>query len=511
MTVKDERQKIIATLSGSHAHHSGLIGAAPHNVENTVVALTMEETRAALESKQNAAEYKRLEMVKKRQEKEVQRILENENQLQLVQKKIEAQEEKAEELKKERAVLKKKKEDEMLKKREKRQEEQHAKYLKQLEARQQMAEDDARREEAEIEKEKQDMKLREKRLREADEKRRAVVVERQRQMREMINAQERQAELNRVKMDEREDKLHKALALKKIQRREERERSQAEAKKRISAALDRQKKNQEENLKTFLDKQAAAATRAAERREVEEEKMAKRVVELADKKKVRKQRLEDAYAKDDDKRQGILDHRSAAEARFAIYKAERDQELAEKTMLEDIRKVQKQENVVRVRRVEDFNRLMVLQKIQEDDDRSDRLKAEREYLRAQVRVLILLEFLFAPVVNAPLLDLLVFVATSYLPLWDVHCHFSKSKVRMTVSFASSSCSMPWKWPGKPITSNISTRFCEYFTCWNLQTISYCSLKPTGPEETASGARTRTMKNRRRMVATPRLRSHNFLI
>ena len=104
----------------------------------------------------------------------------------------------------------------------------------------------------------------------------------------------------------------------------------------------------------------------------------------AEKDAVRAGRLEDAKATLQAKKDKTVADRLLRAEKMATEHAMRQSTKWTTKLEKDMHLQDKLENVERIRRVEEFERLKLMQKIQLDDDRSERIKQERAYLMEQV-------------------------------------------------------------------------------------------------------------------------------
>ena len=80
---------------------------------------------------------------------------------------------------------------------------------------------------------------------------------------------------------------------------------------------------------------------------------------------------------------GIVEGRAKREQYYSVVTAKREKELTLKKCESELAKVDRVQNVARIRRIDDFLRLQTLQKVQEDDQRSVTIKAEKKFLAEQ--------------------------------------------------------------------------------------------------------------------------------
>jgi hypothetical protein len=322
-----------------------------------------------------------MEALRRRQEKELEKIMERETALAEVHQKIQRAE--AEEYKKkkehEKAVLKAKAELEKKNKaraaEKKRAEEEELARKKEIE----------RKEAAFAEKMKKladiEAKRIEKEAREAEKVRQQKMEEYRQKTEALIKQQADLAEKNRLIMVEREIRVKAQMEAKKEAKRLEVEASRAAATLRIQSAIERSNEMHEKMKADFYERQTKAAQLAKENAVVEREKQKKAAEAREKKNKIRYDRLITAYNKRADYRQSIVDHRNERDGGYEKIEAARQQEIQKQKYLASLKVQDKIENVERTARINEFKRLQTLKRI-EDGDRKyeDILSKKRELM-----------------------------------------------------------------------------------------------------------------------------------
>lgn len=87
-----------------------------------------------------------------------------------------------------------------------------------------------------------------------------------------------------------------------------------------------------------------------------------------------------------DHRKDIVRRRKEKEKFLNVVSKQREEELSELKLTRSISLMDKLDNVNRIKRIDEFVKMQTLQKINTDDVRSERIKAEREYLINQRKV-----------------------------------------------------------------------------------------------------------------------------
>lgn len=353
-------------------------GGAP---SSPIKALTAEEIRLNEERKAAAmiaAEEKRMEALRKRQQDELDRIIEREKTLAESQAKLARTEE--EERKRKKLHDKKVAEEKLEEEKRRAQREAELKQLEHDEAikRRQLA-----RKEAEVEEKlKKQHLIREreimKRARELDEERKQKVEEARRKTEALLKLQEDLAEQNRLKMIEREARILQQLEEKKERKRQEIESQRDASLKRIEEAIH---KRVEEHVKVetlFHQKQEHAAILAKENHKLELDRLKKQAQERNERNKLRFSRLVDAYRSRNQKRQDIILRREERDQVYGRIKEERDKEISMIKFHSELKLQDKLENVERVARMNEFHRLQILQKIYTEDNKYEEIKNSRD-------------------------------------------------------------------------------------------------------------------------------------
>ena len=299
--VKMERN-IIMQYAERHARIMG----------NTSAESVMNDAREK-EMKRSGAleiEERRVENLKKRQEKEMSKMVEREQATAALQLKIKHAEE--EDLRKRKLH-------------EKKVQEQRAEAAKKNAQRlieiadadkeeQEKKREIARREQEFDEKRKiahqKAEKQRAKDARMRDEERAAKIEEYRRKTDALIQQQISLAEDNRLKMLEREQRVQNQLVTKTENKKEEIRLNKEKAQKRIGEALEKHHELHEMKKKKFHEHQKEAAVRAAENRVVELERLKKQMDDRDKREKMRWGRLVDAYTTRENHRDDIISRRN---------------------------------------------------------------------------------------------------------------------------------------------------------------------------------------------------------
>eukprot|EP01034_Spumella_vulgaris_P024159 gene24160-30472_t len=297
-------------------------------------------------------EERRIEALRRRQEKELSKIVEREQTLAALQQKIKRAED--EEIKKKRNL-----------------EREEAEKKREMERR-----------EAEVEEKiKKSRLLMERTLtkeaREKDEERKIKMEEYKAKTEALIKLQEDQAERNRLDMLEREQRIMAQLEAKKEAKREEVQTNREKATKRIEEALEKHHEMHEMKKKEFNEHQKEAERRAKEQAIQERERLKKQADDRDKRNNVRMGRLIDSFKTRTEKREDIVERRNEKDQVYDRVKEERDQQIAMMKFQSDLKLQDKLDNVERVARMNEFKRLQTLQRIYTQDHKYEEIKQTR--------------------------------------------------------------------------------------------------------------------------------------
>eukprot|EP01041_Mallomonas_annulata_P000415 gene415-751_t len=337
-------------------------------------------TSTALEMEQ-----KRLDAVRRRQEKEIGKMIAREQALVDLQLKIKHSED--EEIKKKKEHDKKVAElkAQAEKKKAKRAQEQAEKEQEELLKRKQLMKKESaferKRKEAEIQLQKklaEDAKQR-------DVERQQKLEEHRKKTESIMEQQLEIAEQNRLKITEREAFVRSQLEAKKEQKKEELHSRRDTSIKRIKEALDKHHSLHEDKKSKFLQSQDEAAARTKELESLERDKLKKQAEDREKKNRQRLSRLFDASRTRAEYRQEIMDKINAKDAIYEKMRQEREESLKERNFQNELRMQELRENVERVARMKEFQRLQTMRKIQSEDERTKRLEMEKQDMQLRHR------------------------------------------------------------------------------------------------------------------------------
>ncbi|CAM9171295.1 unnamed protein product [Ectocarpus sp. 8 AP-2014] len=386
--VKKERQSIINFLSSKEQPGLPALGKSGSGLLAGVTAASA--TDVELEARRIKAgileiERKRGLVIAERQEKEMQRVVENEQRMADLHKKI---------LRVEEADAKRRAEHDQrvaqqraaaAEKRAKKEMEKHEREKVEDEQRREMikraAEAEARQ--LKIEKELEVQRIGEAAKRE--EERRALKEQQDQETAALIRAQEEKAEERNRIMAEREARVQAQLDEKKAAKAAEVAAQRASAEQRIQEVMEKNRKIQQDKKIAYDLKVAEVARRKAERMEGDEAQAKKRAEDQAKQDNIRAKRLEASYQDRADHRKDILARRRQKDKFYGQIRSERCKDLAMKKLYHDLVMEDKRQNIERrvLRRVDEFVRLQTLLRIEQETERTEKIKTEREFLVEQ--------------------------------------------------------------------------------------------------------------------------------
>ncbi len=384
-TFEKKRQDKIATVKAERSaiiqYTERKLKLQASNTSNTnSIAAQLAAMKEAEASNLLEIEIKRMEALKKRQEKEMNKMIEKEKQsaaLQLKIKHAEAEEEvkKKMHLKKvaeQRAAAEKKANERLLE-------------LKRKEEEEEVKRKEVAKKEREFAEKMKIIALENERkiareARERDMERTAKIQAYREKTEALLAVQAKLAEDNRVKMFEREQRVQAQLEHKKELKRIEVAEARAKAAKRIAEAKEKYNEIAVAKKAAFDKTQKEATIRAKENAVLEKEKIRKLADEREKKVRTRYGRLVDAYHKRTDHRQSIIDRRNEKDSTFGKIQEDRDNYTSMLKFSTALKLQDKIENVKRIARVNEFHRLQTLKRCEEADSRYDRIQAQRQQL-----------------------------------------------------------------------------------------------------------------------------------
>lgn len=314
-----------------------------------------------------------MEALKRRQEKELSKIVEKEKTMAALQQKIAHSEQ--EELRKKKLHEKKVAEEKAIEEKKRKERELE---LKRKEEEEEAVKRELARKEAEVEEKLKKRRLimerqllKEARMR--DEERKQKVEEARKKTEALLKAQEELAEQNRLKMLEREQRIIQQLEEKKQKKKEELQMQRDLAAKRIAEAIEKHHEIHIKKKQEFDERTAAALQRAKENEQLERERLKKQADQRDQKNKTRLRRLVDAFRNRQDHRQDIVHRREEKDSVYMTIKERRDHEIAMMKFMTDLKLKDKAENVDRVLRMQEFRRLQILQKIYNEDNKYEEI------------------------------------------------------------------------------------------------------------------------------------------
>ena len=332
------------------------------------------------------AEEKRMEALRRRQEKELEKIMEREANMAELHQKIARAE--AEERKKQKEhakqVLLAKAEAE------KRAKNQKAKVAA-AEAEEEAKKREMQRKEAAfaekmIKTQMEEKARAEKEARLRDEERKQKMEDYKRKTAELLKQQAELAEENRLNMLERERRVQEQLVEKKAKKAAEVADSRARAKVRIEAALHKYHEMHEQKKRDFDIAQEKAQVLLKEKNRAEVQ-MQKEQLEAREKKNaMRYNRLVQSFQKRTEHRKEIQEHMNSKDGGYDRLWAERMEQIKYDKFVSDLKMREKQENVQQTLRQGEFKRLQTLGRIEDADLRYEEIQNRKKNLMSSYRM-----------------------------------------------------------------------------------------------------------------------------
>jgi hypothetical protein len=336
-----------------------------------------------VESSMLREERKRVELLRKRQEKDIEQMMQFEMNIVKMQKEQKRLEELEEIKKKARAAEREKKRLASVQRRAKME---MAKKLAADEEEERMKEQ-ARRDYQFAEKQKREQQAREKALakqaREKELERRRQQAAREKQLADMEAAQEAMVARRLAKMKEQEDARIQRMKQEAAAILERNTRKKALARQRIKKAQAANEAIMYKRREDFWEKEAQNSLRIKERNAAEKELQALKSQKLAMKNKKRETARAQAFAKSEENAAKIERERRIRENRVADNASQKYASNMVVQTKELLHKQDKLDNIERMKRIDEFIRLQTLQKIAADDERTKTIMKQKEDLMAQ--------------------------------------------------------------------------------------------------------------------------------
>lgn len=191
---------------------------------------------------------------------------------------------------------------------------------------------------------------------------------------------ERKGELSRLKAIEKEKRIQEILEVKRVKKKEEIRIARERAEKRIAAALEANKAKQRRKREVFDAKQVEVEIRKKEAQEEEKLKIVKDIERGLKAQEEVQERVNYAASIRAERRQKYIDERLHKEKFYGTVRAERLTKVAKAKLESELDEVARLENCERIKRMHEFHRLQLMQKTQKDDLRTMQIKATRNQL-----------------------------------------------------------------------------------------------------------------------------------
>jgi hypothetical protein len=364
-------QKLAAAAAPSEAGSKASTGADAQEIESSMLK----------------EERKRVEQMRRRQQKDIEQMMEFEMNIVKAQKEQKRLEDLEEAKKQARAADREKK---RLAATQRRAKMELAKKMA-LDEEEERMKEQARRDYQFAEKQKREQQAMEKALakqtREKELERRRLQANREKQQQDIQKAQEDMIQKRLAKMAEQEQKRVQRVEREREEMLEKNQRKKALARTRIKKAQAANEAIMYKKREDFWDKEKANAVRLKERKEAEHELMRLKFSMLETKNKKRLASRNRAMQNTEESAQKIERDRKERERRVAENAQSRfSTDMVAKTQAE-LRKKDKLDNIERMKRIDEFIRLQTLQKIEADNERTKHILKQREDLMTQRQVM----------------------------------------------------------------------------------------------------------------------------
>ena len=201
----------------------------------------------------------------------------------------------------------------------------------------------------------------------------------------LVQQQADLAEKNRILMLEREERVQAQMQEKKERKRIEVAEARAKAKARIDAAIQSAIAIQDQKKADFYARQAKAEELARENAKLEKIRLKEGAEAREKKAKVAYDRLVGAYNKRADRRDDIVRRSESKQGGYEKMQMERLERIRKNKFIASIKVQDKIENVERTARVNEFKRLQTLQSIEEGDRRYEEIQSRKKDLMSKYR------------------------------------------------------------------------------------------------------------------------------
>ncbi|GMI63116.1 hypothetical protein ScalyP_jg1292 [Parmales sp. scaly parma] len=391
--VTEERTKICQYLSfinsNSNSNDTQLKGSRSTTFKvtqgPTITATATVNIKQDKKSSMIDLEMKRFETMRRRQEKEIKRIIANETKLADLQKKMLRQEAEDARRKKEHHKRVQDQKAAGVEAKRKQELERKARDEEELARRREISKKDA---EFEITQARLEVKRERLRARDASEKEmeRTRILEAQKEKTQAIlDAQELVAEESRRKQEEKTVRVAAQLAKKRLDKHVEITENRKKAKERIDTVIDKNKQNQLDKRLTYLAKQEEIRKFKIENEIVLKEKAEQLAKNLAERQARQRGKKEESMKFYEDKKNRTLTQLADREQFIQVVEMEREHERSVKNLNMELAEADKRANVQRIKRMDEFMRLQTMKKLQSDDARTVAIRSQKQNLGEERR------------------------------------------------------------------------------------------------------------------------------
>jgi hypothetical protein len=330
-------------------------------------------------------EMKRFQAMKRRQTKEIKRIVESESKMADLQKKLLRAEEEEAERKKEHAKRRQELKAQALEQKRSREAERKLRDEEELARRREMARKEA---EFEIKKAKMERRAEKHRAKEAMEReleRRNLLEQQMAKTQSILDKQIAVAEASRDKMESKAARVQAMMEKKKEDKHRAIEEQRTKAELRIKEVVDKNKKIQADRKAAFDQKQRDIEIAKKEKAEEDRLKVIKMTAEREAKQQRQKMKFDDAMQLNEDRKQRIQKQLNDREHFIHVVEEQRAEERFTTQLQHELALEDKRQNVERIKRMNEFMRLQTMNKIEDDDKRTEAIREQKNQLLEERR------------------------------------------------------------------------------------------------------------------------------
>eukprot|EP00968_Pinguiococcus_pyrenoidosus_P015297 scaffold1402_cov254-Pinguiococcus_pyrenoidosus.AAC.39 len=381
--VREERAALVAALESQARDLQADGGMGPAGQQERLRQPDAAKVVSALEAQMAERERKRFLSIVKRQQKELDRLMANEKIKVLQQQKILAADAAEAKKKKEHEQLVAQREADRAAKRQAIELEKKVKAEKELERRRELARSEDAREKLIKQMEQEEAKRWRREAERREQERREKLQEHARKSQLALREQECRAQLSKARMQQKESKVRAMLEDKRRHLRMEMEEKQRKAEEKIRKASERQREAQEDKKRRFDAKRKLASDRASALAQLKTDRIKQFKEENDAKMATRREALRHCYLDQLDRKKTIVQRIKDGEKYKLEVGRQRHAHMHTLKTKHDLQLDDHLDNVQRMRRMKEFARLRLLQKIEDESERFEKIKEDRQFLIEQ--------------------------------------------------------------------------------------------------------------------------------